>query len=75
MARRKVVNRRPSTGARRTVTATVTQGSVDLDDRPLTITPARDGKRLLVTLPYEVTVVDARTLQVERSIPMKNAAP
>ncbi|MEZ4385556.1 MAG: hypothetical protein R3A79_29835 [Nannocystaceae bacterium] len=75
MARRTVVKRRPSTGARRTVTATVTQGSVDLDDRPLSITPARDDKRLLVTLPYEVTVVDARTLQVERSIPMKNAAP
>ncbi len=48
---------------------------VSLDDRPLAVAPSRDGKRLLVTLPYEVWIVSAGTLEVERTIPLKSAVP
>ncbi len=73
---RKVVRRRPAgSGARRTVTTLATRESVDLDDQPLSIQPSHDGKRLFVALPYEVVVVNARTLEAERSIPQPAAAP
>ena len=72
----KVVRRRPAgSGARRTVTAVATRESVDLDDQPLSIDLSEDGKRLFVALPYEVVVVNARTLEAERSIPLPAAAP
>ena len=46
-----------------------------LDDRPLAIARSQDGRHLLVTLPYELWVVDAKTLAVQRSIPLSNARP
>ncbi|MCB9716078.1 MAG: hypothetical protein H6712_19580 [Myxococcales bacterium] len=48
---------------------------VTLDDRPLALAVSRDGKRLLVTLPYEIWIVGASTLEVERTIPLKSARP
>lgn len=71
----KVLRRRRSGGGRRTVTTVAARESVDLDDCPLAITRSRDGKRLFVALPYEVTIIHARTLESERSIPLPAAAP
>jgi hypothetical protein len=48
---------------------------VALDDRPLGLHLARDGKRLLVTLPWAVCVVHGSTREVERTIPVPSAAP
>ena len=71
---RQVPQKRPTTG-RRTVAATAASESVDLDDRPLAIVPSRDGKRLLAVLPYEVWVLAAATLEVERSIQVPASEP
>lgn len=46
-----------------------------LDDRPLAIQSSTDGRYLLVTLPYELWVVDARTLNVQRTIALDMARP
>ncbi len=48
---------------------------IALDDRPLALTPSRDGKRLLVTLPYEACVIHLARAEVERSIPLPMARP
>jgi hypothetical protein len=69
MARRVVAK-----GPRRTV-AGATAGSATLDDRPLEIIAARDGKRVLVVLPYEVWAVNAETLEVEKTIELPSARP
>jgi len=73
----KVLRRRPSSGSggRRTVTTVAARETVDLDDCPRTIVRSDDGKRLLITLPFEVVIVDARTLVTERSIPIPAARP
>ena len=71
---RQVPQKRPTTG-RRTVAATAASESVDLDDRPLAIVPSRDGKRLLAALPYEVWVLAAATLEVERSVQVPASEP
>ncbi len=57
------------------MTTVAVRESVDLDDCPLAITRSRDGKRLFVALPYEVAIINARTLESERSIPLPAAAP
>ncbi|MCH9688486.1 MAG: hypothetical protein K0V04_44055 [Deltaproteobacteria bacterium] len=67
--------RRTVAGARRTVAGRAGSHLVTLDDRPLSLEPTRDGKRLLVTLPYEVWIVGATTLEVERTIPLKSPVP
>ncbi len=46
-----------------------------LDDRPIAIVMSRDHKRLLVTLPHELWVVNAQTLEIERSIEIKAERP
>jgi len=48
---------------------------VTLDDRPLSLALSRDGKRVLVTLPYELWIVGTESLEAERTIPLKSAAP
>ncbi|MCA9634715.1 MAG: hypothetical protein KC420_01630 [Myxococcales bacterium] len=72
---RKVITRRPSSGERRTIAPAAAHESLDLDDRPLSVTVSRDGKRLLVALPYELWVVNAATLAAERTIPVAAAEP
>lgn len=62
-------------GARRTVAGRSSAPLVTLDDHPLSIDVSRDGKRVLVTLPYEIWIVGASTLEVERTIPLKSARP
>ncbi|MCX4243801.1 hypothetical protein [Paraliomyxa miuraensis] len=62
-------------GARRTVAGRSSAPLVTLDDRPLALAFSRDGKRVLVTLPYEIAIVGAGPLEVERSIPLKSARP
>ncbi len=46
-----------------------------LDDRPLAIQASSDGRHLLVSLPYELWVVDARTLGVQRTIALDMPRP
>jgi hypothetical protein len=46
-----------------------------LDDRPLAIARSHDGRTLIVTLPYEVWIVDAKTLAVQRTIALSMARP
>lgn len=48
---------------------------VTLDDRPLALTMSHDGKRVLVTLPYEVWVLHAETLVVEKTIELGSPEP
>lgn len=67
--------RRTVAGARRTVAGRSSAPLVTLDDRPLSLALSRDGKRVLVTLPYEVWVVGTSTLEVERTIPLKSPSP
>ena len=73
--RRSVVTRRSGgSGTRRTVGAGGAR-LVPLDNRPLALTPSRDGKRVLVTLPYEIVVLDARDLSTQRSIELPARVP
>jgi len=73
--RRTVVTRRSGgTGTRRTVGGGG-EALVSLDNRPLAVTPSRDGKRVLVTLPYEVLILDARDLSTQRSIELGHERP
>ena len=48
---------------------------LDLDDCPLAIARSTDARHLIVTLPYEVWVVDAKKLTTQRTIPLTMAAP
>jgi hypothetical protein len=69
MARRVVAK-----GPRRTV-AGASASSATLDDRPLEIIAARDGKRVIVVLPYEVWSINAETLEIEKTIELTSARP
>src|SRR5688500_9442588 len=71
MARKVAVK---STG-RRTVAGRGSAAVTSLDDRPLSIAVSRDGKRLVVALPYEVWILGAETLEVERTIELSSAHP
>jgi hypothetical protein len=66
---------RAAAGGRRTVAGRSSAPLVTLDDHPLALAVTRDGKRVLVTLPYEVWIVTAHTLEVERTIPLESARP
>ncbi|HVI01248.1 MAG TPA: hypothetical protein VM869_21170 [Enhygromyxa sp.] len=46
-----------------------------LDDRPLAITRSHDGRHLIVTLPYELWIVDAKLLTTQRTIALTMARP
>lgn len=46
-----------------------------LDDRPLAIERSADARHLIVTLPYELWIIDARTLAVQRTIALPTARP
>jgi len=65
----------PVTGGRRTVAGRSSAPLVNLDDHPLALAVSRDGKRVLVTLPYDVWIVSAPTLEVERTIPLDTPRP
>ncbi len=49
--------------------------SIALDDRPVGIWMGRDGKRILVSLPYELWIVNTSTKEVERTIELTAPAP
>jgi hypothetical protein len=66
---------RAAAGGRRTVAGRSSAPLVTLDDHPLALAMSRDGKRVLVTLPYEVWIGTAHTLEVERTIPLESARP
>ncbi len=51
------------------------QDELALDDRPLAIARSQDRRHLIVTMPYELWIVDAKTLAVQRSIPLTMARP
>lgn len=65
---------RQRSGVRRTVASSAST-SVIIDDRPLAIQISHDGKRLMISLPFEVWIVQTSTLQVERSISVPAERP
>lgn len=62
-------------GGRRTVAGRSSAPVVNLDDHPLALAVSRDGKHVLVTLPYDVWIATAQALEVERTIPLDSARP
>jgi len=64
-------------GTRRTILApsVAPLDELALDDRPLAIARSRDRRYFIVTLPYELWIVDAKTLAVQRTIPLTMARP
>ena len=72
--RRTAPVKRTSTG-QRTIAGSKAADVANLDDRPLSIVLSRDGKHLIVPLPYEVWIVNLATLEVERSIESTNPEP
>jgi len=81
MARRTAPKRRivvsGDGGTRRTIKAPSAgvRDELGLDDCPLAVERSSDGRVLIVTLPYEVWIVDAKTLTTQRSIALTMAAP
>lgn len=74
MRRQAPVVKRSSTG-QRTIAGSKPADHASLDDRPLSILPSRDGKHLVVALPYEVWIVGLSTLEVARTIQSTNPEP
>ncbi|MCR9159827.1 MAG: hypothetical protein ACE37F_05720 [Nannocystaceae bacterium] len=60
---------------RRTVASKSATELVDLDDRPLSLKRSRDGKRVVVCLPYEAWVVNLASLVVEKTIELTVPRP
>lgn len=60
---------------RRTVATESAQAVVDLDDRPLSLRRSRDGKRVIVSLPYEAWVVNLSSLEIEKTIELTMPRP
>ncbi|MGH1347229.1 MAG: hypothetical protein ACRBN8_37050 [Nannocystales bacterium] len=60
---------------RRTVAAKSSQDVVDLDDRPLSLRRSRDGKRVVVSLPYEAWVINLSSLEIEKTIELTTPRP
>ncbi len=60
---------------RRTIAGRPGGETVALDDRPLALQLTRDGKRLIVVLPYEVWIVLADTLAIEKTIELASVEP
>ena len=80
MTRRTTPKRRvvvSGTGSGRVIVAPLAgrREELALDDRPLAIQSSADRRYLLVTLPYELWIVDARTLGLQRSIALDMARP
>jgi hypothetical protein len=75
----RTVQRRTSSatpsGRRVVAPATGSGGTLPLDDRPLALTVSRDQRRLFVTLPHEVVVLDARDLSRQRSFELRAEQP
>jgi hypothetical protein len=71
MTRRAVVSskRQVATGG------SSTDDTVALDDRPLSLAMSHDGKRVLVTLPYEIWIIHVDTLEVEKTIELGSPEP
>lgn len=59
----------------RTIAGSKAADHANLDDRPLSIHATRDGKHLIVPLPYEVWIVSLATFEVERAIESPNPEP
>ena len=72
--RRQAPIKRSPTG-QRSVANPKAADATALDDRPLAIDLSRDGKHLLVTLPYELWLLSLATLEVERTIELSSAQP
>ena len=73
---RVIKTRKPGEGGtRRTVVSAKDADASPLDDRPLAITVSRDRKRLIVTLPYEIWILDAKDLSHQRAIELDLAHP
>jgi hypothetical protein len=64
-------------GGARTTVAAARKGGVEtsLDDAPISVTASRDGKWLAVSMPWEVWILDAKTLEFRRSIELKVEHP
>jgi len=60
---------------KRTVAGRSAVSVVTLDDRPLSVVVTNDDKRFVVSLPYELWVVSATTLEVERTIELDSPHP
>ncbi len=73
MRRHAPIKRSPT--GQRTIAGSKPADVTQLDDRPLAIHLSLDGKHLVVPLPYEVWILSANTLEVERSIQVTAAAP
>jgi len=75
----RTVQRRTSSatpsGRRVVAPATGSSGTLPLDDRPLALTVSRDQRRIFVTLPHEVVVLDARDLSRQRSFELRAEHP
>ncbi|MCA9690569.1 MAG: hypothetical protein R3A51_19335 [Nannocystaceae bacterium] len=72
--------RRAPEGRRRVIAGSARKAEGDprpttLDDRPLALALTRDRRRLLVTLPHELWIVDASTLEPERTVPVPAIHP
>ena len=81
MARRTAPKRRvivrSEGGTRRTIKAPSAEArdELGLDDCPLAVERSADGRVLIVTLPYEIWIVNAKTLTTQRTIPLTMATP
>jgi hypothetical protein len=65
----------PQGTGRRTVAGRAGGDALALDDRPLSVQPSKDGKRVVVALPYEVWIVLADSLEIEKTIELASPAP
>lgn len=72
--RRQAPLKRSSTG-QRTIAGSRPADLADLDDRPLSIHISRDGKHLIVPLPYELWILGVSSFEVVRTIESANPEP
>lgn len=72
--RRQAPIKRSSTG-QRTIAGSKSADVANLDDRPLSIHITRDGKHLVVPLPYELWVLGVSSFEVVRTIECANPEP
>ena len=63
------------TGKRAVIAKKAAADLAGLDDQPLSIAFSRDQKRVIVVQPYEVWVLKADTLELERAIELGMASP
>ncbi|MFY0540330.1 hypothetical protein [Nannocystis pusilla] len=72
--RRQAPIKRSSTG-QRTIAGSKSADVANLDDRPLSIHITRDGKHLVVPLPYELWILGVNSFEVVRTIECANPEP